>query len=86
MPTLRIYTLIYVVLFILATVQLIFERLGFSYIVATAGMMVVSTAKAVLVAGYYQHLKYEPRSIIYLYLFGLVTAMFLTAAAAYSIL
>lgn len=85
MSKLKTYTLIYVVLFILATLQIVFEKFGV-YFIAISGMMVLSIIKAVLVAGYYQHLKYEPRSLTYLYLFGLVTAMFLTSAAAYSIL
>lgn len=85
MSELRTYTIIYIILFVFATVQIVFERLD-SYIIGVTGMMILSTIKAGLVGRYYQHLKDEPRSITYLYLIGVVIALFLTAAAAYSIL
>jgi cytochrome c oxidase subunit 4 len=48
-------------------------------------MMVLSFAKAVLVAGWFQHLNYEPRSVTYVIGSGLLAALALTVAAAYSI-
>jgi cytochrome c oxidase subunit 4 len=52
---------------------------------AVGAIAVLSVIKAVFVAGYYQHLRYEPRSVTYLVLGGLVAVMFLTAAASFSI-
>jgi len=89
MSRLRLYTAIYVVLFVLATVQAWVESAGYldeAYWWAFAGIMVLSFAKAVVVAGYYQHLRWEPRSVSYLMVGGLFVALALTTAAAYSIL
>jgi cytochrome c oxidase subunit 4 len=83
----KLYVAIYVVLFVLATVQIGIE--GFfseeAYWIGFAAIMVVSSAKAVLVAAYYQHLRWEPRGVTYMMVVGLVAALALTAAAGYSI-
>jgi cytochrome c oxidase subunit 4 len=82
----RLYTAIYVVLFVLATVQVVLEGyLDELYWAVFAGIMVLSLAKAVVVAGYYQHLRWEPRSVSNLIATGLLAAVVLTVAAAYSI-
>ncbi|MFB6197618.1 MAG: cytochrome C oxidase subunit IV family protein [Halobacteriaceae archaeon] len=83
----KLYTAIYVVLFVLATAQIYIEQLGDEmYWVAFAAIMGVSFFKAVLVAGYYQHLRWEPRSVSFVIGTALVAALALTFAAAYSIL
>jgi len=82
------YTLVYVALFALATVQAVVEFAGYvdsAYWTAFAVIMVLSVVKAVGVAAYYQHLRWEPRAVTYLVLGGTVTALALTAAAAYSL-
>jgi len=88
MSRLKLYTAIYVVLFVLATAQVGIE--GYfgeeAYWVGLSAIMVVSAVKAVVVAGYYQHLRWEPRSVTAVVLTGLVAALALTFAAAYSIL
>jgi cytochrome c oxidase subunit 4 len=56
------------------------------YWTAFGAIMVLSLVKAVVVAGYYQHLRWEPRSVTYLVLGGVFVALALTTAAAYSIL
>ena len=81
----KLYTIIYVVLFVFATAQVAVEFMGLPYWTGFALILVLSTVKAVLVAGYYQHLVWEPRSLTYLYLIGLIAALFLTVAASYSI-
>ncbi|WP_226011724.1 cytochrome C oxidase subunit IV family protein [Halomicrobium salinisoli] len=84
----RLYTAIFGVLFVLATVQVGVEFAGLlesSYWLAVWIIVVLSAAKALLVAGYYQHLRWEPRAVSYLAAGGLVVALALTAAAAYSI-
>ena len=82
------YTAIYVVLFAFATAQAVVEFAGYvesAYWSAFALIMVLSIIKAVGVAAYYQHLRWEPRAVTYLALGGTVAAVALTAAAAYSI-
>lgn len=97
------YTVIFVVLFVFATIQVLIERLGYldvegtitllgvtlnawqMYLVGTGVIFVLSFVKAGFVAGWYQHLVDEPRSITWLYLTGLSAAIALTVAAAYSI-
>ncbi|MFP4187925.1 MAG: cytochrome C oxidase subunit IV family protein [Halobacteriales archaeon] len=84
----KLYTAIYVVLFVFATLQAGVEMMGFldsMYWIALGAIAVLSVIKAYFVAAYYQHLKFEPRSLTYLVLGGLVAVLFLTAAAAFSI-
>lgn len=85
MTSTKLYAGIYVVLFVLATVQVLVEFAGLEYFVAMGVILTLSLVKAVLVAGYYQHLLYEPRSITYLTFIGLLAALALTVAATYSI-
>ncbi|MFC4359111.1 cytochrome C oxidase subunit IV family protein [Halobium salinum] len=85
MSRLRLYVAIYVVLFAFATMQVFVEGLGLSYWTGFWAVIGLSAVKALLVAGYYQHLRFEPRSLSYLMLVGLTAAVVLTAAAAYSI-
>ena len=82
------YTLVYVGLFALATAQAVVEFTGYvdsAYWTAFAVIMVLSVVKAVGVAAYYQHLRWEPPAVTYLVLGATLTALALTAAAAYSI-
>jgi len=88
MANTRLYTAIFVALFVLATAQVAVEIAGFvesTYWVAFGGIMLLSLVKALAVAGYYQHLVYEPRSVTYLLGLGLLAALALTIAASYSI-
>lgn len=83
----KLYTAIYVVLFAFATVQVVVEQSGgLPYWTAFWVIIALSFVKAVLVAWYYQHLKWEPRSVTATMATGLLAAIALTAAAAYSIL
>ena len=81
----KLYTVIYVVLFVFATAQVAIEFLGLNYWLALGLITVLSMVKALFVAGYYQHLVWEPRSISYLMLTGFIAFVALTAAASYSI-
>jgi cytochrome c oxidase subunit 4 len=88
MANTRLYTAIYVALFVLATAQVAVEMAGFvesMYWVALGAILALSLLKAVAVAGYYQHLFYEPRSVSYLIGIGLLAALALAIAASYSI-
>mgnify|MGYP000097277863 CR=1 FL=1 len=90
MASTKLYAAIYVVLFVVATVQVGLE--GFlrsgpgGYWLIFGAIMVVSFVKAGAVAGYYMHLREEPRAVSYVMLIGLFGALALTIAAAYSIL
>jgi len=88
MASTRLYTIIYVVLFVFATLQVAVEEMGLladAYWVAFGLIIALSLVKALVVAGYYQHLRMEPRSVTALVVSALVVALALTAAAAYSI-
>jgi len=77
-----------VALFISATVQVAVEMMGLlstMYWIAFWTIMILSLLKAILVAGWFQHLRYEPPSLSYLILIGLGAALALTLAASYSI-
>jgi cytochrome c oxidase subunit 4 len=87
MASTKLYAIIYVVLFVMATVQVLveFAFIDQYYWAAFWAIIVLSAVKAVFVAGYYQHLFYEPRSLSYLVGIGLLAALALTIAASYSI-
>jgi cytochrome c oxidase subunit 4 len=88
MPTTKLYAAIYVVLFAFATAQVLVERAGIleeAYWIGLGAILVLSVIKALFVAGYYQHLRFEPRSIAFVALSGLITALALTIASSYSI-
>lgn len=89
MTRIKLYTGIFVLLMVLSTTQALVEMQGLldeMYWTAFGIIMVLSTVKAVVVATYYQHLRWEPRSVTYLMAGGLFVALALTTAAAYSIL
>ncbi|WP_411963560.1 cytochrome C oxidase subunit IV family protein [Haloferax sp. YSMS24] len=86
MVSTKFYTAIYVVLFVSATIQVLVEFAGLDYWTAFGIIIVLSVAKAVLVAAYFQHLRWEPRSLTYLVGIGLLAALALTMAASYSLL
>jgi len=89
MTSTRFYTIIFVVLMTFSTVQALFEFTGIldrAYWFALGVIMVLSTIKALLVAGYFQHLVDEPRAITYTMVGALIGVLALTAGAAYSIL
>ena len=84
----KTYSVIFGALFVLATAQAGLEYAGLLeayYWPVFAVMMALSFAKAFMVAGWFQHLRYEPRSVTYVVGSGLLAALALTVAAAYSI-
>ncbi|WP_254537721.1 cytochrome C oxidase subunit IV family protein [Halomarina litorea] len=86
MVSTKFYTAIFATLFVSATVQVGVEFAGLDYWTAFGIIVVLSFAKALLVAAYFQHLRWEPRSLSYLMVIGLLAALALTTAASYSIL
>ncbi|SER93146.1 cytochrome C oxidase subunit IV family protein [Natrinema salaciae] len=87
MASIRTYSLIYVALLLLATGKFVFFHFPevFTYQMAVGGTMVLAAIKVSLIAGYFQHLKDEPRSITYLMLTAVFMVFLLTLAAGYSI-
>ena len=84
----KLYTGIYVALFVIATLQVVVERTALmeeAYVLALALITVLSLIKAVVVAGYFQHLVWEPRSLTWVMMLGFVGFLALTVAASYSI-
>lgn len=83
-----LYAGIFVVLFVFATIQVAVEEVGYleeAYWMALGLIVILSVIKAVFVAAYYQHLRWEPPGITYVILGGLLAAVALTIAASYSI-
>lgn len=81
----KLYVAIFAVLFVGATAQVLIEFAGLPFETAVTAIMVLSMFKAVLVAGWFQHLRWEPRSLTYLMASALLAVLALTVAAAYSI-
>lgn len=84
-----VYSGIFVVLMALSTTQAGLESIGLledNYWPVFAAIIAISSLKALAVAGYYMHLRDEPRSVSYLALGGLLCVLALTAGAGYSIL
>ncbi len=83
----KLYTAIYVALLVLAFSKFVFFEFPqyFTYEQAFGGTMVAAAIKSVLIVGYYQHLRWENRSLTYLMLLALSLALLLMAAATYSI-
>lgn len=88
MVSTKLYAGIFVILMVGSTTQAALEFTGLvssQYWLALGVILVLSTIKALLVAGYFQHLRFEPRGLSYLMLTALAAALALTLAAAYSI-
>ncbi|MFW5917459.1 MAG: cytochrome C oxidase subunit IV family protein [Halorubrum sp.] len=84
----KLYTAIYVALLVAAALNFVlFEAdfLDFTYAQALGGTMVIATVKTVLIVGYFQHLRWENRSLTYVMSLALALALLLMAAATYSI-
>jgi cytochrome c oxidase subunit 4 len=88
MTRLKLYAVIYVVLLAFSSAQAGVEFAGVlesNYWLAFWAIIVLSSIKTVLVAGYYQHLRWEPFSVTSLAITGLFAVLALTIAAGYSI-
>lgn len=84
--SIKLYTAIYVALVALAASKFIYFHVEFfSYWQAFGATMVSATLKTLLIAGYYQHLRWEKSSLSWLMALSLGLAMLLMAAASYSI-
>ncbi len=82
--SIRFYALIYVALIALATLKVVFER-TFDYWIAVGGILVLATMKTLLIVGYYQHLRWERRSLSGVMALALVLFLLLMVAASFSV-
>jgi cytochrome c oxidase subunit 4 len=84
--SIKLYTVIYVALIALAASKyFFFHNPFFGYwgaVIATMGAAVVKTG---LIVGYYQHLRWENRSLTWLMVLSLGLVLLLMAAASFSI-
>ena len=87
MTSVRQYTLVYVLLLVLAGSKWLFFNLPqFDYWTAIGATMVAAFLKTGLIVAFYQHLKDEPRSLTYLMLLSAGLVALLGVAASYSIM
>lgn len=84
MATLRLYTAIYVALLVLAASKWGFFQL-FDYWTAVGLTFVTAVMKIVLIAAYFQHLRWEPRSVSAVAASAVFAVLLLTIAASFSI-
>lgn len=80
----RLYTLIYFALLGLAVGKVAFFEL-FAYWTAMGLTFISAMVKTALIAWYYQHLKWEPRSVTFVMLLGVFGVFLLTVAATFSV-
>ncbi|PSP47488.1 hypothetical protein BRC69_00975 [Halobacteriales archaeon QH_6_66_25] len=87
MASIKLYTAIFGVLMVLSTLQFLVERFMLEdlYMISMAIILLVSTIKAISVAGWYMHVFDEPRAISYLAMGAVIGVLALIAGAAYSI-
>lgn len=84
--SLKLYGAIYVALISLAASKWLFFHIpAFSYWDAFAAVMVAATIKTLLIVGYFQHLRWENRSLTGLMGVALSLTLLLMAAASFSI-
>ncbi|EMA68645.1 hypothetical protein C461_03412 [Halorubrum aidingense JCM 13560] len=84
----KLYSAIYIGLLLAAALNFVLfevELFGFTYRQAFAGTMVISVVKTGLIVAYFQHLRWENRSLTYVMALALALTMLLMAAATYSI-
>lgn len=85
MADVRTYALIYVVLLVLGTAKFVFFEIDIPESTAIGATIVLAVVKSLLIAGYFQHLREEPRSITYMMATAVFMVFLLTVAAGYSI-
>lgn len=84
MANVRLYSIVYVALLALAVSKWVFFEF-LAYGVAVGLTMVTASIKTLLIVGYYQHLRYEPRILSILMFTAFLAVLILGAAASFSI-
>jgi len=93
--SIKLYSAIYVALLTLAASKYVFFHLDellfmtdvswWGYWHAMGATMTTAVLKTALIVGYFQHLRWEPRSLTNLMILSVALVMLLMAAASYSI-
>lgn len=84
--SIKLYTAIYVALMALAASKyLFFHTLPFGYWEALAATMIAAAMKIGLIIGYFQHLRWENRSLTWLLGLSGGMVLLLMVAASYSV-
>lgn len=84
--SIKLYTAIYVALLALAASKYVFFNVPFfGYWEAFAATMLSAVLKTVLIVGYFQHLRWENRSLTWLMAVSVSLVLLLMAAASFSI-
>jgi len=86
----RLYTGIYVALMSLAIGKVVFFEMTdlyewWGYSQALIATMIAATVKSWMVVWYFQHLKWEPRSVKFVMGMGVFAVFLLTVAATFSL-
>ncbi len=84
MANVRLYSVVYVALLTLAFSKYAFFEF-LTYDLALGLTMIAATIKTLLIVGYYQHLRYEPRILSVLMFTAFIAIAVLAAAASFSI-
>ena len=82
--SLRFYGLVYVALLVAATLKVVFER-RFDYWIAAGSILVLASLKTLLIVGYFQHLRWERRSLTGVMATALALFVLLMVAASFSV-
>lgn len=85
MVSLKFYAAIYVALIVLASAKFAFFEV-LDYWTALTLTMVAAAIKVTLIAAYFQHLRWEPRSLGTLMVSALGAVLLLFVAASYSLI
>lgn len=84
--SIKLYTVIYIALVALATSKyLFFHTFDFSYWEAVTATLVAASLKTTLIVAYFQHLRWENRSLTALMTQALALFLLLMMAASYSV-
>jgi cytochrome c oxidase subunit 4 len=84
MSNVRLYTVVYVLLMALAIGKVAFSTF-FDGALELTLLMAAATVKSAMIVWYYQHLKWEPRSIKFVMAMGVFAVFLLTVAATFSL-
>lgn len=82
--SIRFYGAIYVALVVLATLKVVVER-TLDYWMAVGAILVFASIKTLLIVGYFQHLRWERRSLTGLMALALALFVLLMVAASFSV-
>ncbi|WP_247729031.1 cytochrome C oxidase subunit IV family protein [Halovivax limisalsi] len=86
MTSVRNYTIIYALLLAAGTGKFLFTEISaIPHDLAIGGILVLALIKVLLIAGFFQHLKDEPRSVSYTMGLSVFMVFLLVLAAGYSI-